>query len=150
MTDAAGWRMAEAKAAFNGAWDLIDLDERSADQQREMVVRAAASRYLWAGTDDPDLESKLAIADWQVAHALSWIGDGSLALLFATAAYDRVRANGWTDWRLASVEEGMARAHGVLGDRDERDRHVEAAWALLDGLDDEDRQIIEGQLATVP
>jgi len=150
MSDSPAWRVDEAKAAFNGAWDLIDLPDRTADQQREMLLRAAASRALWEGTDDPDLESRLAVGDWQVAHVLSWLGAGELALLFASAAAERVRANGWTDWRLASVEEGMARAYAVLGDGPARDRHADACRALLDDLDAEDRTIIGGQLATVP
>ncbi len=148
--DQAEWRVAEAKSAFNGAWDLLDLDGRSPEQQRQMVLRAAASRYLWAEVGGSDLESKLLIGDWQVAHVLSWLGAGDLALLFATVAHERALANGWTDWRLASAEEGMARAYAVIGDRASRDRHAQACRSLLAELDEENRQVIEGQLSTVP
>jgi hypothetical protein len=149
-SDLTAWKADEAKSAFNRAWDLLDLESRTPEEQRQMVLRAAASRYLWAEAGGPDLESKLLIGDWQVAHVLSWLGAGDLALLFASAAHQRARANGWTDWRLATAEEGMARAYGVIGDRGSRDRHAQACRSLLAELDDENRQVIEAQLATVP
>lgn len=144
------WEVDSAKAAFNEAWDLIDLDRRTPEQQCEMVLRAAASRYLWAKAGGGDDGSPLAIGDWQVAHVLSLLGAGELALLFARSAHARVVAGGWSDWRLASAEEGLARAYAALGDRESRDRHAEACRRMLATLDPEDRDVIEGQLKTVP
>jgi len=139
---------AAAKVAFNGAWDLIDTGERTPDQDREMLLKAAASRYLWADAEGGD--SALAIGDWQVAHVLSLLGAADLALQFATSSLQRVLANGWSDWRLASAQEGMARAYAAIGDRENRDRYADECRALLPTLDVEDREIIGGQLATVP
>jgi len=66
-------------------------------------------------------------------------------------ALDRVVENGWSDWRLASCYEGMARAHATAGNGPERDRWASLAREVLDGLDDEeDRELIGSQLATVP
>lgn len=143
------WAPDAAKAAFNAAWNLIDLEGRTSEQQIEMLLCAAASRYLWAQVGGGDDESSLAIGDWQVAHVLSHLGAGELALLFADSARARVLAGGWTDWRLASVEEGLARAYAALGDREASERHAEACRRLLPELDAEDRKIIEGQLATI-
>jgi cation transport regulator ChaB len=38
------YRTSLAKRAFNTAWDLIDKSDRSGEEEREMLVRAAASR----------------------------------------------------------------------------------------------------------
>jgi hypothetical protein len=143
------WEADAAKAAFNAAWELIDLEGRTPEQQIEMLLCAAASRYLWAQAGGGDDGSSLAIGDWQVAHVLSHLGAGELALLFADSAHARVLAGGWTDWRLASAEEGLARAYATLGDREARDRHAEACRRLLPELDAEDRDLIEGQLTTI-
>jgi hypothetical protein len=113
-----------------------------------MLVRAAASRYLWdaAGSDDQRV-----VGDWQIAHALSWMGEGSLALRFAVAALEQAAANGWEDWRRASCLEGVARAHAVLGNEPERDRYASLCRVALGALEDlEDRDLIASQLATVP
>jgi hypothetical protein len=65
-----------------------------------MLVDAFASRYLWetVGGDEQRF-----IADWQVAHVASLLGEPGLALRFSTSALARVEANGWTDWRLPSA-----------------------------------------------
>jgi hypothetical protein len=142
------WRRSLAVEAFNGAWDLIDQPSRTPGEDRDMLVRAAASRYLWdaVGSDD-----QRAVGDWQIAHVLSWMGEGSLALRFAAAALERAEANGWEDWRRASCLEGVARAHAVLGDEPERDRYASLCQVALGALEDpEDRDLIASQLATVP
>jgi hypothetical protein len=142
MSDAAEnieqWRRSLAGEAFNGAWELIDQTARTPEDDREMLVRAVASRYLWEGV-------------WQIAHALSWWGEGALALRFAEAALQRAEQKGWSDWRRASCLEGMARAHAVAGDASQRDRYAMLCEEVLGTLEDlEDRDLIASQLATVP
>jgi hypothetical protein len=45
----------------------------------------------------------------------------------------------------------MARAHAILGNSHERDRYAEKCRAVLTTLkDEEDREIVAGQLSTVP
>jgi hypothetical protein len=47
--------------------------------------------------------------------------------------------------------EGMARAHAAAGDRAGYERFVAQAHELLAQVDDdEDRELIESQLATIP
>lgn len=113
-----------------------------------MLVLAAASRFLWqeAGGDEQQM-----IGDWQVAHVLSLLGAGELALSFAEAALRRCQDRGWQDWRLASCLEGVARAHAVRGDKAARDDYAARCQAQLEGVPDkEDRDLIASQLATVP
>jgi hypothetical protein len=47
--EAKAWRRDLAKQAFNHTWDLIGSDERTPDDDREMLISAAASRFLWEG-----------------------------------------------------------------------------------------------------
>jgi len=153
MTEPAGGEAesahrAFAKAAFNGAWDLIDLAERSADQDRQMLALAFASRWHWGevGTDQ-----NIAISDWQVGHVASLVGDRWLAETFSRAAYERAQSADLPTWLRASAAEGMARAAAVAGDRAGYERHVAEARELLAQVDDpEDVTLIEGQLASIP
>jgi hypothetical protein len=135
-------------ALFNGAWELIDARSRTPDDDVEMLLRAAASRWHWGRIGGPE---ELATGDWQVAHVASLLGLADLARLFARRNLDIALAHGWSGWRLASAHEGMARAYAVSGDADGRARHVEQATAALeDEPDDESRDLIESQLASVP
>jgi hypothetical protein len=144
----AEWRLSLAKTAFNRAWDLIDREGRTAADEREMLLMTAAARYLWESVGG---DEQKVIADWQVAHVLSWLGCGDLALGFAEAALQRAEENNWSDWRLASCFEGMARAHATLGNSDDRDSYAEKCRDVLASIEDEeDREIVAGQLATVP
>ena len=74
-----------------------------------------------------------------------------MAQLYALRAFDACEREGWTDWRRASMLEGMARAAAAAGD-DGRTREVLRAGArsVAAIAEEEDRALIAAQLATVP
>lgn len=146
--DAAGAHIAFAKAAFNGAWDLIDKPDRDADDDRQMLTLAFASRWHWGEVGSPENKT---IADWQVAHVACLVGEAALALRYAQSAYDAARGNELPDWLRASTAEGLARAHACGGDRASYESYAAEARQLVEQLDDEeDRELILGQLASIP
>jgi hypothetical protein len=143
-----GWHRQMAVECFNRAWELIEAEERSPDQDREMLVLACTSRFHWGivGNDEQWM-----VGDWQIAHVASLLGLGDLAMRHAPAALDVCRANDWSDWRLASALEGMARASAAVGDTAGRDRFAAEARRVLDTIEDkEDRELIASQLASIP
>lgn len=133
---------------FNRTWDLIDQPDRTPEDDVRMLLAAAASRWHWGEVGGPE---ELATGDWQVAHVASLAGLPDLAHLFATRNLDAALTHGWNGWRLASAHEGMARACAARGDRDGWMRHAALATeALADETDDESRELIASQLASVP
>jgi hypothetical protein len=143
-----GWHRQVAVDAFNAAWELIDLASRTPEQEREMLGLAFTSRYHWGivGGDEQAM-----VGDWLIAHIASLLGFGDLAHRFASTALDVCRANGWTDWRLASTLEGMARASAATGDDHARDRYASEARRVLATVEDkEDRDLIASQLSSIP
>jgi hypothetical protein len=146
--DAAAARRSFAVAAFNGAWALIDKTDRTADDDRQMLTLAFASRWHWG---EVGTEENQVISDWQVAHVASLVGDSSLALSFAHAAYDKARSANLPDWMRASTAEGLARAHACAGDHASYQQYADEARELCASVDDEeDRELILGQLASIP
>jgi len=146
--EASSAHRAFATAAFNRAWELIDATDRTPEQDRRMLVLAFAARWHWGEIGTPE---NIVVSDWQVAHVASLAGEVSLAMTFATAAYDGARDAELPDWLRASTAEGMARACAAGGDRAGHDRYAAEARALVATLDDpEDRALIESQLATIP
>jgi FAD/FMN-containing dehydrogenase len=112
-----------------------------------VFATACASRALWSdiGTDE-----NLAVADWQVAHAASLIGWADVALEFAAAAERRARSASLPVWLQASTCEGLARAHAAAGDAAGYHRWRDQAQRLLaDVVDDDDRAVVEEQLASI-
>jgi hypothetical protein len=142
------WHRKIAARLFNGAWDLIDKTDRSDDDAVEMLLRACASRWHWGQVGG---SMQISSGDWQIAHVASLIGLDQLALLFASRCLEAVEGADCDGWRLASAHEGMARACACARDAEGRARHMRLAEeALAAERDEEEREIIAGQLATVP
>ena len=137
-----------AKRLFNQTWELIDAPDRTPELDRLMLVTACAA---WVHWDAIGTEQNRAIADWQVAHVASLLGYGDLAIAYATNAYDRTRAAKLPDWMHASALEGLARAYAAAGDQQSRDEYLRLAnEAVSIVTDQEERELIGSQIATVP
>ena len=138
-----------AVGLFNRTWELLESPRSPADD-RAMLASAIASRLHWA---DIGTAENYAAGDWLVAHVASRLGYADVALEFAAAAHERATTAGpeVPTWLVASTQEGLARAHATAGHDEERDRWAADARRTLEAVDDEeDRELIESQLATVP
>jgi hypothetical protein len=134
---------------FGRAWDLIDTDPRSAEQDRDMLAAAFTSRQHWI--DAGGTAANLAIADWQVAHTASLAGFADIAMAFAQAAVDRAETDDVPRWMQASAHEGLARAYATAHDRAGFEREAQRSRTLLAEVhDDADRELVSCQLASIP
>lgn len=135
-----------ATQAFNASWSLLERDRTEAEDL-ELLEVAFTSRHHWRQEGGPQ---QIAIADWMVSRCCSELGDGALALRFAVAALAAAPPDA-PAWLRASLLEGLARAHAANGDQAARDDAARrAAHVLAEETDDEDRALIEAQLASVP
>jgi DNA-binding transcriptional MerR regulator len=135
---------------FNHVWALLETEERSAEQDDEMLHAAHASRWHWAQTGVPDLRQRLAVGEWQCSRVYSVLGRGEPALHHARRCLELAEGEGIEDWVLASAYEAMARASRVAGDRQTFEEWRERARnAVADIADAEDREVIENDLATL-
>jgi hypothetical protein len=138
-----------AAKLFNRTWELLE-SPRSPANDRLMLACALASRLHWSGVGT---DENYAAGDWLVAHVASQLDYADVALEFAASAYETALAAEppAPTWLVASVQEGLARAHATAGHDDERDRYAADARLTLETVDDdEDRELISGQLASIP
>lgn len=146
QTDQASRKL--AAQLFTETWRLIDLPVRTPEEDRRMLITACAAWLQW---DAVGTEENRAVSDWQIAHVASLLGYGDLALAHATAAFERAQSGELPSFMRASALEGLARAHATAGNKAERDACFERASAALHDIEDpEDRDLIAGQLRTVP
>jgi hypothetical protein len=137
-------------ALFNHVWRLLETDERTAEQDDEMVHAAHASRWHWSRTGVSDLPQRLAVGEWQCSRVYAVLGRGEPALHHARRCLALVEAGGLEEWVAASAYEAMARASSVAGDRAAFEEWRARARAAADEITDEgDREVIEGDLATL-
>lgn len=133
---------------FNATWELIDKPDRSADDDAAMLEAAMGSLYHWTQVGEPE---QVATGYWQVAHVASLLGFGLLAWAYANRSLAIAEAEGFTDWRKASVLEGVARAAAAYGDAAEHEKYYALAKDAIDAIEsDDERAVIAGQFATVP
>ncbi|MEO7664253.1 MAG: helix-turn-helix domain-containing protein [Candidatus Limnocylindrales bacterium] len=137
---------------FNHTWTLIEKADRTPAETDEMIHSAHASRFHWskAGTT-----VNLARGEWQIARVYCVLGRGEPALWHAgrcLAYADAAAAAGEAEaWDLAAAYESMARASAVAGDIEAAGQWRDRARAATDAIPEADeREIIEGDLATLP
>ena len=135
---------------FNHTWTLLETTDRTREQDDEMLHAAHASRFHWGEVADAPPAS-LARGEWQCSRVYAVLGRAEPALWHARRCLAINEANGAGDWDIAAAYEAMARACLTAGDLAES-----AAWkarataALADIADADDREVIEGDLATLP
>jgi hypothetical protein len=133
---------------YNHCWELLERDDRNRDEDVELLTSAFVSRYYWSLAGGPE---QWAVSDWMVSRAAADVGEGSLSLAFAIRASGAVQRFDAPDWLVASVAEGVARAYAALGSGAERDEWLNSAERLVEAIaDQEDRELIASQLASVP
>ena len=133
---------------FNHTWTLLEIADRTPAQIDEMIHSAHASRYHWskAGT-----AANLARGEWQCSRVYAVLGRAEPALWHARRCVEINEANGIGDWDIASAYEAMARALAVGGDMTGAREWAARARTACDAIvEPEDREGIEGDLATLP
>jgi uncharacterized protein YndB with AHSA1/START domain len=149
VDDADGeWHRAAAVEANNSTWELLDRVDRTPDEVDDLLGRAYASTYHWrrAARRGPENQAR---GSWLVSHVHAVLGHGELALYHAERCAAVVEEAGLRDFDLAYAHEARARALACLGRPDEAAVELAAARAVPIA-DDEDRKIVEGDLAAGP
>jgi hypothetical protein len=132
---------------FNHVWALLRLEERTREQEDEMIHGAHASRHFWGRVGAPE---NLARGEWQCSRVYAVLGRGEPAIHHARRCLEICEKHGIGDWDLAFAYEALTRAHGVGGD-EAAARHFKAlARQAGDAIaDPEDREVFEGDYATL-
>jgi DNA-binding transcriptional MerR regulator len=135
---------------FNHTWTLLERTDRTPEQVDEMIHSAHASRFHWG--EVPDREAvNLARGEWQCSRVYAVLGRAEPALWHARRCLEINEAAGVADWDIASAYEAMARASLVAGDLEGVATWKAKAVAALDAIaDPDDREIIDGDIATLP
>jgi hypothetical protein len=145
---AAGDERDLAAQLFNGTWELLQQESRTAEEDDRMVHMAHASRFHWDNVGD---DQNRAIGEWQVARVYAVLGRAEPALFHARRCLDYASRPGIDDWLLPSAHEGLARAQALAGDLDSARASRDTALALLAKIaDPQDGKVVAGDIATLP
>ena len=134
---------------FNRAWTLMELPARTPEEDDELVDTVHASAYHWlqVGT-----AANRARSEWQLSRVYVVLDRPEPALHHARRclAWCEAHPEALEDWDLPFAYEALARAHAVAGEPAEAERYLAKARELGAKIEgEEDRQILEADLATV-
>jgi len=133
---------------FNQVWQLLERDDRSSDEDAEMVHMAHASLLHWLHVGG---EVEAARGEWQCSRVYAVVERGEPALWHARRVLEICERARIADFDLAFAYEALARAHAVRGEADRaRDFAERTLKAADDVADADDRELVLSDLATIP
>lgn len=107
-------------------------------------------RYHWGQVPDATTVN-IVRGEWQVSHVYAVLGRAEPALFHARRVLDICQSAGIGDWELAFGYEALARGLVVAGDTaGARDAVRQAVRAAAGIAKDRDRELLFGDLATIP
>lgn len=137
-----------AVALFNAVWDLLELDDRTADEDERMLHMAHASRYHWGQVGAP---VNLVRGEWQCSRVYAMLDRAEPCLHHARRVLGLCQRHCISDFDLGYAYEALARAYAVAGDAAAARSYIEQALtAAEDVAIDEDRSQLLAELETIP
>lgn len=141
---------AMAAGLFNRSWDLIETEDRTGRQDAELIDTAHASAWHWRQIGNAANEAR---GHWLLARVYSVLGHGAEAVYHARRANEvlDLGGDGIEDWDRPAAAEAMARALVATGDLEgAAEWKARAADLLAAVTDEEDRSVVEADLAALP
>jgi hypothetical protein len=134
-----------AAALFNRTWQLLEITDRTALQDDEMLHAAHASRHHWGVVGEPVHRAR---GEWQCSRVYAALGRAEPALHHARRYLALVEEHALGPFDRGFAHEALARAHQVAGSAEEFTRHLELGHATEATLTDpEERELLESDLA---
>jgi len=134
---------------FNRAWDLIEKEDRTLEEDEEMLNLSMASLWHWSQRPDFGAKEK-SIGYWQVARILAITGRPEMATVFAQRCLEVTEEADLPVYYLGYAYEALARAAMAGRNRIAAVRYLAQAKAAADQEpNEEDREVLRDDLATI-
>jgi hypothetical protein len=134
---------------FNQAWDLIDKDQRTPEEDEHMIRLTLASHYHW--TQRPDYSSTSAsIAYWQTARIYAILDQAENAMHYSQLCLKVSQAEGVAPFFLGYAYEALARAAAAAGSNQDMKTFLDKARAAAGEVQKaDDRKMLLDDLQTI-
>jgi hypothetical protein len=145
--DPENWHRRFAVDANNSAWVLAEKPDLTDAEKSELLDAAHTAAYHWQriGT-----EPQIAQAHLLLGRAHAMLGNGSLAMKFASSAYDSITSRESAPWEVAFAHAILADAAVASGNAELHARHYRQAGELGERLDDDERALFHATFDLVP
>jgi|TARA_B100001079_G_scaffold31539_1_gene23825 hypothetical protein len=132
---------------FNEAWKLMENNDRTPEETEEMVHFAMASLFHWSKREDCTDRYK-SIGCWQVSRCYALSGNLEQAERYGKLCLEFSENEG--PFYLGYAHEALARVHGLNGNTDLKDEHLQMAKELCHQIKDkEEKELLEADLSNI-
>ncbi len=136
-----------ATKLFNDTWELLDKENRTAEEDILMIHTAHASLYHWYQFGQA---KNLSIGEWQVSRVYAELKMGQSALKHGLANIDLCLKHDISGFELAYAYESVARAYKVLGDSSKMSEILEKGYAEAENITNaEEKDYLISDLKTI-
>jgi len=139
--------IALAKQLFNACWDLIEKEDRTVEEDIEMIHLAHTSRWHWGNVGGI---KERAIGEWQCARVHALLGHGETAYLHASQSYALSEELPQPNFMTASATEALAFAEYIRGNLERAQELKIKALDQLNGVDEQDAGHTREQIQALP
>ncbi|MBC7529482.1 MAG: hypothetical protein H7308_18285 [Chthonomonadaceae bacterium] len=126
-----------AAQCFNQAWQLMESQERSPEEERFMVALNQASIFHWLQREDCNDEA-LSIGYWQASRIQTLLNNATEALRHAHICLSYSKH--LSPFYLGCAHEALARAYRFAGDSVTASGHLSEAKRLVVLIEDEEER----------
>jgi hypothetical protein len=135
---------------FNKTWDLIDLAERSEDENEQMIHLSLTSLWHWTQREDCT-DKNLSIAYWQASRVFALVGQAENAMHYGKKCLAYSLAENIPPFYLGYAYEALARGSSLNGDLKQRDFFLgKAKEAAEHVVDPNAKEMLLDDLKTIP
>jgi len=134
---------------FNKAWELIDKETRTPEEDEQMIRLSQASHYHW--TQRPDYSNTSAsIGYWQTARIYAILGQAENAIFYGQLCLKASQAEGVAPFFLGYAYEALARAASAAGNLQDTSAYLDKAKTAADQVQKtDDRKMLLDDLQTI-
>jgi hypothetical protein len=122
---------------FNAAWDLIDREKRTDEEDRQMILANMASIYHWTQRKDCT-DQNLSVGFWQSSRIFSLLNQPENARRFADLSLKYAATA--TPFFQGYAYEALARAAKIAGDAAAQAEYLAKAKELVEVVTNADER----------
>jgi hypothetical protein len=138
-----------AVECFNRAWGMMDKEERSPEEDEEMLRLSLASTWHWTQREDCT-PTNLSVGYWQTSRIYTLLGQVDNARRYGSLCLKTSQEAGVEPFALGYAYEALARVEMVAGNWTPMEAYLEEARRVCERMtDEEDRQQLLKDLETI-
>jgi hypothetical protein len=141
------WHKKQAVHNFNATWDLMEKENRTQEEDFQMIHTAHASRFHWGEIGTPLEFSR---GEWQISRVYSLLGRFESAQSHAKYCLELCELNQIGDFDYAFAHEALARAYKAGNDLSSMEKHLKLAYKAAEDISEEgDRNYLLSELKSL-